>query len=96
MASSKRSACCSRVFSSISCDFSRSGSLAQRLGLFSAVRYPSVGYRVRIRGVDSPHANSNGRTLRVVDERRFKDVLFFVLAIGLLAAIYWVIYYAWK
>jgi hypothetical protein len=31
-----------------------------------------------------------------VDERRFKDVLFFVLAVVLLAAIYWVIYYAWN
>jgi len=30
--------------------------------------------------------------LRAVEERRFNGVLFFVLAVVLLAAIYWVIY----
>jgi hypothetical protein len=34
-------------------------------------------------------------TLRAVDERRFKDVLFVVLAVVLLAAIYWAVHYAW-
>jgi hypothetical protein len=37
-----------------------------------------------------------GVHLRAVEERGFKGVLFFVLAIVLLAAIYWVIYYAWN
>jgi hypothetical protein len=38
----------------------------------------------------------NGRTLRAVDERRFKDVLVVVLAVVLLAAIYWAVHYGWK
>ena len=37
-----------------------------------------------------------GVHLIAVDERRFKDLLFVVLAAVLLAAIYWAIHHAWK